>query len=807
VAAPPAPSLVPDPNARLGSLGGPGPLVANGLGSPACRDPALRTQLSATARADCAASGVAVASAPLENYQFDVHIDTGIVGQTPESIIENLLLKPAWMAVVWLTDVAVVALEWCFSIDLLGPGTFGSVTRGLQSMRDALTAPWLGPALAVAAVAVLYNGIVRRRVVETLGQVALLVAMMVGGLWIIADPRATVGEASRLVNDASLGVLGAAATGDPAHPLRSLDDALRPLFAVSVTGPWCYLEFGDVDWCRAPGRLDPRLVAAAGAVVAHDRSAASSPAERRAAAAETAAVARARTNGDLFLALPSNGPRRNSINADATSPSLLAVLCGSDTATSCSADTGAQAEFRTEKGTGARVGGLLLIGIGAAGMFALIGFICLRLIGAALLALVFLLLAPIAVLAPALGDGGRDAFRRWSLRLLGAVAAKLVYSVFLGVVLLMVRILAGLGGLGWWTQWILIACFWWLVFNHRHRVLENVIHERAEPTRRSSLANKLFATRQAIKLAAPPARRLGGLGRRGSEHLRQLPERVIAGARRRRTVDRRADRAEQVARTLEHDHHEALATVARAPAAELDLAALRTRRDRLQRERRTAAAAGDRRRVASLQRRQHDVEAELAAGEAELSQARTAVPAGEERRRRTGLVHDEDQRTRRAELLDREAELRPLVAAAKDRRIGRRDYASLASLAGLGRREFERLNDQERRQAALRIDRELEQRREWTKAAARPTPAELAERARRRSGRSRPAGSTAARPSRRGQTRRERQFDRERLGGEHPDRSYRHDRRPDDRDRVLPDGGWHSPDRDRRPPDRDRRRR
>ncbi len=800
-AAPSGPSLLGDPNARVGSLAGPGPLVANGLGSPACRDPTLRAQLSATARADCAASGVAVASAPLENYQFDVHIDTGLLGETAENLIENLLLKPVWMALVWLTDVAVVGLEWCFSIDLLGAGTFRSVTRGLQSMRDALTTPWLAPILAVAAVAAVYNGIVRRRVVETLGQVVLLLAMTAGGLWVIAAPQATVGQASRWANQASLGVLGAAATGDPGHPLRSLDDALRPLFAVAVTGPWCYLEFGDVAWCREPGRLDPRLVAAAGAVVAHDRAAASSPAERRQAAAEAVAVSRARTNGDLFLALPSNGPRRNSINADAANPSLLAVLCGSDTATSCSADTGPQAEFRTEKGTAARVGGLLLIGIGATGMFALIGFICMRLIGAALLALVYLLLAPVAVLAPAFGDGGRDAFRRWSLRLLGAVVAKLIYSVFLGVVLLIVRILSDLGGLGWWTQWILIVCFWWLVFNHRHRVLENVIHERGEPNHRSSLANKLFATRQALKLAAPPARQFGGLARRGGERLRHLPERVIAHARRRRTVDRRADLAGQVARTLDRDHQAAQAVVAAAPATELRLGELRTRRDRIQRQRRAAAAAGDRRRTLSLQRRQADIEADVQAGEAELAQARAAVPAGEERRRRTGLVHDEDQRARRADLLDREAELRPLVAAAKDRRVGRRDYPGLASLVGLGPGEYDRLSAPERRRAALKIDRELEQRREWAKAAARLTPAEAADRARRRAARarrSRQAKADDPRPARRHQSRRERQFGRagsgygdfdrrrrsDRDGGHRPERELDLGRRPDgDRDR------------------------
>ena len=44
-------------------------------------------------------------------------------------------------------------------------------------------------------------------------------------------------------------------------------------------------------------------------------------------------------------------------------------------------------------------------------MVLVLGFIALRLLVAALFSLFFLLLAPAAVIAPALGDGGRAAFR------------------------------------------------------------------------------------------------------------------------------------------------------------------------------------------------------------------------------------------------------------------------------------------------------------------------------------------------------------------------------------------------------------
>ncbi len=107
-------------------------------------------------------------------------------------------------------------------------------------------------ALAVAAVLALYNGLIRRRVGETLGQALLMVAMMLGGLWVIANPTGTVGALGQWANQASLGTLGAVTDGTPAHPARTLADSMRGLFNGVVAAPWCYMEFGDVGWCDNP---------------------------------------------------------------------------------------------------------------------------------------------------------------------------------------------------------------------------------------------------------------------------------------------------------------------------------------------------------------------------------------------------------------------------------------------------------------------------------------------------------------------------------------------------------------------------
>jgi len=723
-ATPAAPAISPgittsDPSAQSTSLAGHGPLVANGLGSPSCGGGSHLAGLPDTARANCRASGLITAPAPIDNYQFDIHIDTGIGGGVKGSIanlVQDYLLTPLWMALVWATDVLLVAIEWCYSINLLGTGALGPVAKGLATMHRSLTTPWLATVLAIAAVTFVYRGLIRRRVVETLGQFALMLAMMVGGLWVIVDPADTVGAVSQLANQASLGVLAASATGDPNQPARGLADSLDQVFNAAVGTPWCYLEFGNVGWCDDPGQLDPQLRRTAITIAALD-SRSGSPAAADQIRAEDLGIAGARTNGALFLALPANGPGRNSINTDAFHPSLLRILCGSNIATACRASTAPEAEFRTEKGTLARIGGLLLIAAGELGMFGFLGFIALRLLSAGLLSVLYLLLAPLAVLAPALGDGGRALFRLWSLRLLGSVLAKLVYSVFLGVVLLVLRVLGELGSLGWWTQWLLIASFWWIVFNHRHQLLEHVIHERGESTRRASLGGRLFAAHQAMRLARPVTKRIARMGKAVEEAGRAVPGTIFErfGGKDRRGSDETPQLAQQVSRTLERDHGHAASTVAGAPAREVELAALRDRRDRLRQKRREAEQGGDRRRAVSLRLRHGEVDARIKAGEAELASARTMVRRGEENVRQTGVVHDADQRERQAAVFDREAEFRPRLAPPGDKRRGRRDYGELAALAGVSRTEYPRLEGTQRRRAQLEIDRALERRREWSR--------------------------------------------------------------------------------------------
>ncbi|HTC71881.1 MAG TPA: hypothetical protein VK655_03265, partial [Solirubrobacteraceae bacterium] len=332
-------------------------LVENGLGSPLCQG-AASGELSSAAQSNCQTSDFVGAPAPTNNYELDVNIDTGTLGLNSGgvlSVIQDVFIAPVWNALVWVVHALVVMLQWCYTLELLGGSTMSSLRSSLREAQASFTDPWLALVLALASVLVLYNGLIRRRVAETLGQALLTIAMMAGGLWMIADPLGTVGAVGQFANEASLGTLGATAQGTTTDAPRTLGEGMRALFAGAIELPWCYLEFGNVRWCSDPAALEPRLRNAALSIVAAGRAELAcrpSPTLRPCPSSSevsvltvertTQLVREAATNGALFLAFPANLPERNSVKGES---SLLHILCQSEDDTECKGPTAAQAEF------------------------------------------------------------------------------------------------------------------------------------------------------------------------------------------------------------------------------------------------------------------------------------------------------------------------------------------------------------------------------------------------------------------------------------------------------------------------------
>lgn len=686
------------------------PLVSNGLGSPTCRW-ADAGELPVASRRDCETSGFVASAAPTGDYGLDVHIDTGLPGLSSGwllSAVQDMVIAPIWMALVWAVHSLVVMLEWSFTIDLLDSASAHGLAGGLRRAQSAVTAPWLPLALAVASALVAYNGLVRRRIADTLGEALVMGAMMVLGTWAILDPTGTVGALGRWANSASLGTLSVATGGSPATPARALAQSMGVVFAQGIEVPWCYLEFGDVSWCREPARLEGRLRAAAqkeageelaqiGCANGSQDCVPSGSASARSLERVADLLRDAQSNGAVFLALPPNGPARNSINDQG---SLLRTICQTGEATNCRGAAAPEAEFRTNGGTWSRLGGLLLIAVGLLGLLLLLGCIVLRLLSSALMSVLYLLIAPVAVLAPAFGETGRGAFRGWASRLLGAVVGKLIFSFLLGAVLAVIDVLATLRSLGWWTQWLLMSAFWWGAFFRRDRIL-GVTHGALgdDTVRRRSVVRRLgdtLETRRGMALA------------RWAKDRRRRPAGEVAGSTASRSAPSGSINPQsaivapdgQAARMLATERREGLESRARSGERHERVSAKREQLERIRREQARAGTGGERRRVSRLAHRALRVSGEVEQEEVALRRgrelARLPADGSSASTRRVGAELDERRR-----LLDSQARHPPSA----------RDYRELAALAGYGHEAYDALDARDRRRAHLEIDRELARRR------------------------------------------------------------------------------------------------
>ncbi len=708
-------------------------LHSNGLRSPLCNH---LGELPPSAQANCATSGFPAAPAPTANYAFDVHIDTGTFNWSGDfySGVEDVM-EFSWSVLVWAVHGVLTWLEWCYSLNLLGGKILSELTTGLHQARISFTKPWLAIVLTIASVLALYHGLIRRRVAETVGQALMMLAMMIGGLWVIVNPAGSIGALGEWSNQASLATLGAIAGGTPDHPDSTLAQDMQDVFSDVITGPWCYMEFGNVPWCRAKAEKNIATVGGEIAKAEQKESKCKSLCPRgassrsKALAASAALLRGARTNGEFFLALPANQDGRNSIQEHEPS-SLLYILCGGKStkerekteeegeleggldATKCHGRTAAEAEYRTQKGAESRAIGLVLVWLGALGMLVLFLFLIFKLLEAALISLFYLMLAPAAVLAPALGDGGRSAFRGWATRLLSAVVAKLTYSFLLGAVLMVMHLLSGVGSLGWWTQWFLIALFWWIAIFHRKKIL-NFAHGGAPAQAGHGvggmrLASRLMAARELGRAAGWTRRKLSP----GPPNAEKR-QRVAAVARKKA----QSVTDNQTGQALDRDYQEAASSTNPSAQTRADVASDQKKLDRVRAQQQIYQASGNKRGAAKLGIRAKALEASIASGQRDLSNAGRAVTEGNKAKRDSGRTYNQSQLSERGRFYDAQAALPDKRRANAQGQS--RDYRGMAGLAGLGSQQYDNLSAPQRRKADLAIDRQLALRNSASSAAQR----------------------------------------------------------------------------------------
>jgi len=465
--APPAPAAK-----ELGASGQVDPISGLGIRNPVCDRPgqirSRRTRLS------CRLNGTPESTYPASNYGFDVFIDSGVDasgGIFAKGMV--MLLNGIWLGLGFVLKLVLVLLGLAFGLNPFSDGeTMREISVAIERVYRHITDPWLSTLVVCAGIWFAYKGLVRRELAAGVAGTLAGVALLIVGLWVVHSPRDSVGGVAKLTDQLALGVIAAPQSGSLARPTGSYAEAMSRTWSGLVEVPFAGLNFSDVGWALGPPppeaveRADAKFCADVGALAL--LSILSRYGEEEASAA-CAGFARRRYGEprrviDLYLRSSPGSPARRE----------LWKFFDKDEADKFKSKVAAQGG----DGVLTRLSMLALFTLGLLGAILLLAWLAIRLFTQASIGFVLILVAPLALFFPLLGDSGRRAFKTWGLTLLGAIAAKVIYAAFLSVVLLGMGVLGRVGG----AMGFLLSCgFAWSVFLRRAELVGWLSIGDAEP--------------------------------------------------------------------------------------------------------------------------------------------------------------------------------------------------------------------------------------------------------------------------------------------------------------------------------------
>lgn len=692
-----------------------------GGSDPLCRNP---TELSALGQRNCRASGSPASAFPPGNYTPDVHVDTGITdpGNDIASTLQDML---AWVfsLMVTITHTALLGVSLAFGLDLFGSDHQQRIPHALVAVEHVFTMPWLPVAFAIGAMVGIVRWWGRRQEGRAISHWTLMIVCALAGLVITTDPQATVGQLDRFSDQAALATLAAFSDRNPGQPAGSYADATAGLWSEMVQAPWCAMEFADTQWCTSPLNAQTRQwrADALAHIAEADANSSNPPADSGrlqacardatagqpipsgsscwVAAHEALRLQDAQTNGELWLAFLANDDARNGKNDTWTLYHHLLQARPS------------LAQVRGPGGVADRLGILVLTGIGLGFFLLLLVYIAANLLLAGLFFIVLLLLAPVMLLFPCFGDRGRQAFARWLGYATGALMAKVIYAIYLGVLIFAFSLVAALGveAGGWLLQWILFAGLWGLAFIYRRRMLA-LLSAGAHHEHHHGIAAATAGVGAIALTRAAGARAIAQPVRRARD------EALDRRDQRRYHQDVRQARAEQLTVIEEHrDSHQQAQTRLGERARQLLDARYQQAQDTIAAGRASAGQNGSapsNRRArplggangSSIPRSQP---ASMVDPPGELVAAREFVGAADEHQRLTG------QRYTPRQLADAQAAVEQELRTPLDQR----DYQQLAYRLPAGRTGYATATEQERQVMRQRIDEQTSQDRELVRTA------------------------------------------------------------------------------------------
>jgi hypothetical protein len=479
------------------------PVTGLGVRNPVCDKPAeIRDP---DVRISCEATGAPETKYPTSNYGFDVWIDSGLF-HPGDSFVKAfvMILNGVWLGLIFVLKLILQLLGLAFGLNPFGEGqTMREVTSGIGRLYDRVTDPWLTTLVVIAGIWFAHRGLIQRQLAAGAAGTLAALALLIAGLWVVQQPRASVGQLADLSNDVALNVISAPQSGSVSRPTGTYAEAMSRTWARLVEVPFAGLDFSDVRW--ALSKPSPEAVERANAGFC---GIAFISEEKRAECLRLThdRYGTPRRVIDLYLRDSPGGSSRKA---------LWEYFKDEDEF---------KAKVATQGSAGAltRLSMLALFAVALLGAILLLAWLAIRLFAQAAIAFVLLLMGPFALFFPLLGDSGRRAFKTWGLTLLGATVAKVVYAAFLSVVLLGISIFGQVGG-STATGFLLACAFTWAVFLKRDDLIGWMSVGDVESGARGGHGfshAKFMALHQAHRLPGSAIGAMQGLGRAGWRTLR-----------------------------------------------------------------------------------------------------------------------------------------------------------------------------------------------------------------------------------------------------------------------------------------------
>ncbi len=303
------------------------------LSDPACSSSALTVWQAGR----CVRTGDPDVAYPVGNWQFDIHISTGVTHPINNvySVLETIL-NTVWLLLLYVLKYTLTLLSWAFSLTpFTNAATLGNAHSKLAALYSTLDSPWMNAVYVLIGSYAAYLAFVRRRQSEAIGHLVASVLCILAALAVINDPSYFIGQPAGFANGFAQNAIAAsdlAARNHTANNATSKFSGLTAdLFSTFATGPFCALESNDVTWCESPpSHLEIKTVQAAvsgdetfqkqARAIAAD-AASRLPASRQKAAytqiydSLTTSATSGLTRADLFLRYPPGSTPRDALYA------------------------------------------------------------------------------------------------------------------------------------------------------------------------------------------------------------------------------------------------------------------------------------------------------------------------------------------------------------------------------------------------------------------------------------------------------------------------------------------------------------